>query len=228
MKYGYQNQKNLISMLKLVTETEEKTVTQIIAETKVATAKADKNIVDVKVPKNTERLIKDCLHNIKIFNSTLPVMERVFTEDQNYKNGFCQKSVINALKEPKYERYLKDYSQKIKKESMLNEDNLLEYYICNRLFTNLVEMRATFKVLKTGLNVLIKNLQKSNVANAKDLTVCLSFLITRLSKLFDIYGYYLKDIGGNEAYEDDKKGYEIILKTLHALVILSHELEERN
>lgn len=227
-KTNYQTIQNQQKMLLLGLNAKEKIPMELIAQTKVATAIAQKNISSVKVSENLEKRIKDCLFNVKVLYSLLPSMEMCFTQDQSTDNGFQKKSIINALKEEQYKKYIKEYCTKLKKQKMSSENALMKFYVVNDLSANLVEIRATFKVVENGLNVLIENLEKNNVTNAEDLICHMLILILRLDTLYDIYGNYLKDIGCIEEYENGVNVFENVLDTFYELVDICEELEENN
>lgn len=215
-------------MLLLGLKVKEKSNVEMIAQTKVATEIARKNIEPLQVPKDIEKVIADLLHDIKLTYQIFPVIKYNFIKNNLCPDGFLEKSVINALKEPKYNKHLKSYNMKIKKQRLSNEDTLMESLVCSNLSINPVEIKAIFKVISNAFPVLIQNLEKNNVTNIEYVTHHTIILLSRLYKLYDIYGYYLKDNERVKEFEEGTKLFKNMINTFDTLLYICSALEDVN
>lgn len=128
----------------------------------------------------------------KIFPDTIKPM---FIKDTHYKQGEIKvkKCVKNALKENKYKQKLYEYLKRKTKNKNASFDDAFTYECYEGLNEDLEVLEDIFDVIKQGLALIKEDIEKE-IYSSVDLQGFIVTLVSRLSQLYNIYGFYLEDI----------------------------------
>lgn len=140
--------------------------------------------------KNKDLEFFDFLAN-KIFPDLIKPM---FIEDTHYKQGKIKikKCVRNALKENKYKQELSEYLKRKIKNRSASPDDLFKYECYEELNEDLEVLENIFDVVIEGLALIKEDIEKE-IYSSVELQAFIVTLISRLSQLYNIYGFYLED-----------------------------------
>ncbi len=207
---------------------EEKSISQILEETKdFVKMTKDKEIEKVYLRDDIVEKIQCNVENLKLIEDFFPYFKDIFLNDVTYSDGFIKKSVVDALMEKPYQKKLNQFLTDVRK----NKDNSLQdfhnYMTYHDLSANPVEVTATFDVLPEAIHIIIQHLEQNNIIKIDPLISKSFILISRISKLYCFYGYYMEDISCPAQYTAESTAFEGMKQIFIDLISIICDLTEK-
>lgn len=143
------------------------------------------------------------------------LIKPMFIQDTHYEKGKIKvkKCVRNALKENKYKQKLYEYLKRKTKNKNASSDDSFKYECYEGLNEDLEVLEDIFDVIKEGLTLIKEDVEKE-IYSSVDLQAFIVTLVSRLSQLYNIYGFYLEDINCLAEYTVYWNAFDGIIQTL--------------
>lgn len=183
-----------------------------------------KRINSIEYSIETERKILENVNILTIGKEILSHLEKDFMIGNIFENGSSQKSVISALSEPKYKKYLDSYLADIEKTKGNDEQSFYNSLVYKDLSINPTEIKNTFKAISNALSVIIHN-SSINIIEIDSLICRTYMLIQRLDKLYSLYGYYLNDTDSLGEYTVISTAFEGVKQSFNELIEVICDLQ---
>lgn len=176
-----------------------------------------KNTQKVVLPKGAKKKVKEHLELLNLYPELLTKIRDVaFTKDIEFKDIGVKKSIKSVFEEPKYKKVLDDYL--VEKEKLKNKStkDAINFECYKGLDEDIGKLEEIFDMAIEGLQLIEKDIKEENFASVE--VVCdVSVIISRLGQLYNLYGYYLEDIGGLAEFTVTRITFQGVIQNLEEL-----------
>lgn len=187
----------------------------LLEDTREQLEEVKKNIKkSINIEKSWSNQEKD-LEMLKKFPEMFDYIKSMFVKDTHYETGTLKvkKCVRNAFKDVKYMKKLSKY---LKMRSLKKNDSVedtINFQCYEGLIEDLDVLEDIFDLIFEALPVIHEDIENKTYISFSLLCNIIA-LVSRLSQLYNIYGFYLEDINGLAEYTVNWNMFGAMIKIL--------------